>query len=273
MFCRDIPTSETAQLKDCCAAHENTAQRFAAAAQQAPNVPRPDLEAGPKGLAYDWQYKRCTKLRYAEVPAFTQDEYGVTRVRRRRGRGWLPQRGRRSGSACPLQPSTSPRPFRHLMPPPGPWNPRVPTHTCPLPSPRHFQTTQARIESQPVPDLTPDQIRAVKRAALAQAPPAIAANISALLARADAARGPAGRFSGLRHPAGYAGAGELAIATARLAAGLPLQAAAIDSLVTVGAQNLANAFVPPPSCPSTSRPAVARRTRGPAPPPLPRLLR
>ena len=78
VFCRDIPAAEEQQVAECCAAHVDAKQRFAAAMQQTRDVPRPDLEAHNSG--YDWQFKKCTKMRYAEVPVFSRNDFGETRV-------------------------------------------------------------------------------------------------------------------------------------------------------------------------------------------------
>jgi hypothetical protein len=106
-----------------------------------------------------------------------------------------------------------------------------------------------KVVSQQVPPLTRDLIRAVKRKALELSTPPHRNRVAALQSggsessSGDSGSGASkGKSSGtgaapFAHPGGYAGAGELGTLQWRLEQQAPLQAAARDSLLTVGARN------------------------------------
>lgn len=84
VMCSDIPASEAQQLADCCLQHRGTRRPAGAAQQQAgAGVARADLKGGEglPGGPVEWHYGKCTKRRVAELPTFSRDEDGSTRVR------------------------------------------------------------------------------------------------------------------------------------------------------------------------------------------------
>lgn len=90
-----------------------------------------------------------------------------------------------------------------------------------------------RIESQTVPALRGAAVSAVSDRALANAPPAVRARARDLRVTAKHRRSVFNWFSGFSHPGGYIGASDVALMQARLAAGAPLQVAALDDLLNV----------------------------------------
>lgn len=95
-------------------------------------------------------------------------------------------------------------------------------------------STTVTIRRQLAPQLSNEAIANVKAAAMRRAQPQLIAMARASVARANAVRRPEEWRSGLLHPAGYAGAAELATMRARLDVGKPLQSTARTSLITVG---------------------------------------
>lgn len=91
---------------------------------------------------------------------------------------------------------------------------------------------QVEIRRQLVPQLSREVIANIKAAAMRRVPPEVSTAAAAMAFKADSIRAPNERRSGLLHPAGYAGAPELATLRARLAAGKTLQGVAKQSLIT-----------------------------------------
>lgn len=237
VMCGQIPFAKLQERADCCALHKplppqvHAAALAAAAAARPPgswdwDVPLPersDLAADSSLMQpVDYLVGSCSSQVLAEVPVFTTI---TQQVAAGSSDGNSSQPPDDSSSATPTPPSSP-------VPVSTPENSKSQkrrlaqsgSDAAEGPNTATVTITSVEVAQTPVPVLTSAQIKRIKSTALALQPIEVQRSYSRL-AHINAQ-------SGFLHPAGYAGPAELALLKVRLAQQQPVQAAALDSLLT-----------------------------------------
>jgi hypothetical protein len=246
VMCGQIPFAKVQERADCCALHKPLPPQVHAAALAAAAAARPagnwdwdsalpersDLaENGSLMQTVDYFVGSCSGQVLAEVPTFQTITQQVAAGSNTDNSTETPNN---SSNATPQPPSPSPSPALDATPENSRSQKRrlAQSGTDPAkdssspagPNTQTVQITSVEVTQQPVPVLSSSQIRRIKSTALALQPVEVQRSYSKL-ANINAQ-------SGFLHPTGYAGPAELALLKHRLEQQQPVQAVALDSLLT-----------------------------------------